>query len=315
MPTYILYNKMFSGAIFIYPANPLWCQHWFYHYIKAKTELRGKVVFYTVVEGIPKPQLIPEWVRKDIEFIACSHYVKTRLEKVGLRVRDVVHHGYLEAELNGLDELVEKYRRLLLEQFKDKVLFGYVGDIGFRKGVDKLLTAINKLSEKRKDFQVLFITKKDILRQIEKIPCTTLVSEMGFRSHSEIMAFYKSIDFLLFPTLSEGFGLPLLEANAVGTPAIINKLPPFEEYADMKANLVLKSQQHKIVDVGEGLYFDIYDYDVNELVALIDQAIDIKKNYPSQYDDMKVKVQERVKGMKSEVLYRKLIEFVEIENK
>jgi len=305
------YKKQFKYVIFIYPVIPAWCLFWFYQYDKAKKELNNGAIFYTVVEGTPAKYAIPDWVFRNLEFVACSNYVKSRLEKIGLKVIDVVHHGYLATEIEDAVALSSRLRRVIEQKFPDKVIFGYVGDIGFRKGIDKMLTAVNKLAQKRKDFQVLFITKKEILNKIENIPCTTYVAEMGFKSHVEIMAFYGAIDYLLLPTLSEGFGLPLLEANAMGTPAVINDLPVFHEYADMKNNFVLTAVNYEQKDVGEGVLFDIYNYDENELVTLMEEAIETKKKYPSKYEDMSVKVKEAVEKFKSEELYTKLIMMLE----
>ena len=51
---------------------------------------------------------------------------------------------------------------------------------------------------------------------------------LGQKTHSESMSYLKSSKALVFPTLFEGFGLPLLEAMALGVPAIVsnrNSLP------------------------------------------------------------------------------------------
>lgn len=42
---------------------------------------------------------------------------------------------------------------------------------------------------------------------------------------------YQTCDLLLFPSLREGFGLPVLEALACGTPAVISDVPALNEWA------------------------------------------------------------------------------------
>ena len=49
---------------------------------------------------------------------------------------------------------------------------------------------------------------------------------------------YQASDVLLFPSLYEGFGMPLLEAQALGVPVITSSLPPMSEVAGMGAYLV-----------------------------------------------------------------------------
>jgi len=308
MPSFVSYRKLFNGAVFIYPLLPVWCNVWFYHYTVAKKELDGNVLFYTTVEGVPKKFLILDYVFRDCEFIAVSRYVKERLEKVGLRVIDVVHHGYPEYELTEIDQLAENYRRLIKANFGDKVIFGYVGDYNIRKGVDKLLTAVKELASKRRDFQVLLVTKKDVLSMIKDVPNVSFTSEFGVRSHVEIMAFYKAVDFLVFPTQAEGFGLPVLEANAVGRPAIIVDLPPYKEFTDLNLNLVVNHKNIRLVDTGDGVLYEIHEYDPKDLASEMERAIEMYRNYKSEYEDRCEKLKEKVKDLKSEVQYSKLLD-------
>ena len=48
-------------------------------------------------------------------------------------------------------------------------------------------------------------------------------------SHEELRALYASATALLFPSLQEGFGWPLIEAQACGCPVIASDLPPMNE--------------------------------------------------------------------------------------
>ena len=308
--TYPFYKGYFDAVIFVYPSSPAWCTQWFYHYVKAKKELNGKAIYYTTIEGIPKKQVIADWVFREVEFIACSKYVKKCLEKVGLKVIDVIPHGYPEFEIQQAEELSLKYTSLINERFKDKVVFGYIGDFNFRKGLDYLLQAIKLLSQRRNDFVVLIISKPEVIRKIQDIPNTVFIGEFGTRNHVEIMGFYKAIDYLLFPSLAEGFGLPLLEANVVGTPAIITDLPSFREYCDLKANFVTPVKNVQILDVGDGILYEIHYYDIKDLVNEMENAIEIHKKYPSEYVDRSAKVKEKVKDLKSEILYRKFFQLL-----
>lgn len=50
-------------------------------------------------------------------------------------------------------------------------------------------------------------------------------------SDAEMMRVHERAECLLFPSLVEGFGLPILEAMAAGTPVIVADLPPMNEIA------------------------------------------------------------------------------------
>jgi glycosyltransferase involved in cell wall biosynthesis len=53
-----------------------------------------------------------------------------------------------------------------------------------------------------------------------------------------VRAAYASCDLLLFPSLKEGFGLPIIEAQAVGRPVVTSTVPPLPEVAGEAACLV-----------------------------------------------------------------------------
>jgi glycosyltransferase involved in cell wall biosynthesis len=55
------------------------------------------------------------------------------------------------------------------------------------------------------------------------------VVEVGRCSDDELVAHLRSARALLFPTLVEGYGLPLIEALAAGTPVIASDIPVFHE--------------------------------------------------------------------------------------
>jgi len=53
-----------------------------------------------------------------------------------------------------------------------------------------------------------------------------------------VRAAYADCDLLLFPSLKEGFGLPVIEAQAVGRPVVTSSVPPMPEVAGEAACLV-----------------------------------------------------------------------------
>lgn len=55
---------------------------------------------------------------------------------------------------------------------------------------------------------------------------------------AEVVALYRTASLLLFPSTKEGFGLPVLEAQAVGCPVVTSDRPPLAEVAGGGACLV-----------------------------------------------------------------------------
>lgn len=71
----------------------------------------------------------------------------------------------------------------------------------------------------------------DLLERCD--PLRGVVHELGRCSDSELTRHLLHARALLFPSFAEGFGLPLVEALGLGTPAIASPLPVFNEIAGM----------------------------------------------------------------------------------
>ena len=54
---------------------------------------------------------------------------------------------------------------------------------------------------------------------------------MGFVSDDDKYRLLQGADVFMFPSLCEGFGIPILEAQSVGTPVITSSMGPLDEVA------------------------------------------------------------------------------------
>jgi glycosyltransferase involved in cell wall biosynthesis len=64
------------------------------------------------------------------------------------------------------------------------------------------------------------------------------IIELNGVSEDDLAALYRQATAFLYPSLVEGFGLPLLEAMVAGTPVVASDIPVFREVADGAALLV-----------------------------------------------------------------------------
>lgn len=102
----------------------------------------------------------------------------------------------------------------------------YLGTIEPRKNVECLVHAYEQMRRTSTLKHKLVIAGKKgwkyepILEKIEKSPYTSDILLTDYVSREEMPALYTGADVFVFPSLYEGFGLPLLEAMACGTACV-----------------------------------------------------------------------------------------------
>ncbi len=99
-----------------------------------------------------------------------------------------------------------------------------------RAGVDFRITVIGA---PRADFE-----RGGIIREAEKLGVADLVEWPGRVSMEDLPRWYWESDLLLYPSLWEGFGLPVLEAFAAGIPVVASNTAAIPEVAGNAARLV-----------------------------------------------------------------------------
>lgn len=122
---------------------------------------------------------------------------------------EVVEHNVLRTEL-GLSQ--------------DDFVFIFVGRIVTDKGINELVSAFNRLSEEYPQTHLVLIGNEEL----EQNPITAdsrSIIHSNKRIHAigrrtDVRPYLKDADAFVFPSYREGFGMVLIEANAMGTPAI-----------------------------------------------------------------------------------------------
>jgi len=79
---------------------------------------------------------------------------------------------------------------------------------------------------------------EEILSRIEASPARARITVTGYVSPEELAAWYAKSSVFAFPSLDEGFGMPVLEAMAAGVPVITSNRSALPEVAGDAALLV-----------------------------------------------------------------------------
>ncbi len=100
---------------------------------------------------------------------------------------------------------------------------GYLGSFAHHKNVSMLLDAAARLNRERIQFLIYGAgTEEGNLRKFVKSEHLKSVYFMGFAPEEKKRSIYDSFDVFVFPSMYEGFGLPILEAQSRGLPVVIN---------------------------------------------------------------------------------------------
>jgi len=115
----------------------------------------------------------------------------------------------------------------------------FVGAVNPRKNLSGLLRGYRQYRQRTDDpLSLVLVGPDDDVFASTDLPAVNGVRRLGFVSESKLTWLYDHAALLVFPSLYEGFGLPILEAMSVGTPVVTSDRGAMAEVADDAAHLV-----------------------------------------------------------------------------
>jgi glycosyltransferase involved in cell wall biosynthesis len=106
--------------------------------------------------------------------------------------------------------------------------FLFVGSPAIRKNLNGAIEAFRALGRDDVAFIVVGAANARVFSgAVGELPANVI--RAGYLNDAEIIALYRHALALVFPSLYEGFGIPPLEAMALGCPALVGRIPPVEE--------------------------------------------------------------------------------------
>ena len=121
----------------------------------------------------------------------------------------------------------------------------YVGSVLPHKNVITIVKALKILNERNPNraYKLLLVGTKQssaqtIINYIENNMLQGNTKLLGYVDDEELKRYYLQSSILLFPSLYEGFGLPIIEAQAVGRLVITSSIQPMVEVAGKGAIFV-----------------------------------------------------------------------------
>lgn len=125
-------------------------------------------------------------------------------------------------------------------------VYGFVGRVTRDKGINELLAAFMRLGNGSKLFVIGDMENKDTLNQDLLNKAMKNPNIKFHESVSDIERYYAALDVLVLPSYREGFGNVVIEAAAVGTPAVISNIPgPIDAIEEEKTAVVVETKSVK----------------------------------------------------------------------
>jgi glycosyltransferase involved in cell wall biosynthesis len=166
-------------------------------------------------------------IRKSSAIIVPSFAIKKELEKMYRGVSEKINVTY-----EGLDEKISTEKGIRI----NSPYFVYTGNAYPHKNLKRLIQAVVHLNNSRSKKVYLVIASarnvftsrvESIIRQLK---AGDFVKLLGFVPDNELGSLYKNSLGFVFPSLSEGFGLPGLEAMNAGTILLASEIQVLKKY-------------------------------------------------------------------------------------
>lgn len=137
------------------------------------------------------------------------------------------------------DELATVRTRLALP---DRFLL-FVGTLEPRKNLVRLFHAFSLVQSDYPDLQLVVAGRRgwlynEIFAAVTQYQVTDRVRFLDFVADDDLPALYNLAEAFVYPSLYEGFGFPVLEALACGTPVVTTKVASLPEVAGLAAIMV-----------------------------------------------------------------------------
>lgn len=132
----------------------------------------------------------------------------------------------------------------------------YVGTLQPRKNLARVIDAFARVAGRLGDVQLVLAGKRgwlydDLFAQVTRLGLERRVVFPGYVDDADLPALLSGAVALVFPSLYEGFGIPVLEAGACGLPVITSNTSSLPEVAGDAALLV---DPHDVDAIAEAMY-------------------------------------------------------------
>ena len=143
----------------------------------------------------------------------------------------------------------------------------YVGNLLPHKNLLNLLDALAILRRRRRGTRLIIRGEgqptyaRAVRERVETLGLADAVSFQGYAGRHALRDLYAGAACLVLPSLREGFGLPVLEAMACGTPVITSSSSSLPEVG---GDAAIRVDPHDAIDLSDAMYRVLADAELRE---------------------------------------------------
>lgn len=184
--------------------------------------------------------LIPMSLRRADKIIAVSEFTKNEIIKFYKTAPEKIAVAYNSVGDNFAENIPEEKLEAVRKKYSlpEKFIL-YLGTMQPRKNLSVLIEAFSKINTEKISLVLAggkgYNYDKEIDEAIKGNKLENSVIFPGFIDEEDKSALYKLAETFCFPSLYEGFGIPILEAMSTGVPVVASDIPPHKEIAGSAA--------------------------------------------------------------------------------
>jgi glycosyltransferase involved in cell wall biosynthesis len=203
----------------------------------------------------------PRFARKSDHLITVSQFSKEDIINLYHINKEKISVIY-NAASDDFFEVDEQTKKDTVQRLTDGVpYFVFVGSAHKRKNVERIMQAFNQFREKHTNFKFVFAGSNKYWDENIRntYNCLKYKSEIvftGYLSTEEMNRIVSSALALVYPSLFEGFGVPIVEGFAANVPVITSNVTSMPEVAGEAALSVNPFSIDEIANAMEKIAFD-----------------------------------------------------------
>lgn len=263
--------------------------------------LFNKASLYQKFGNLYRRVIVSKVIKNSRRLITVSNFEKeniTKYFKLKHKVIKAVHNGVnktftVNMDADHITRVKSKYK--LPENY-----FLHIANKDPRKNTKKVLMAFKEFLGRTNSRQKLLMLGyndaylKILLNEIGAIDLYDHIILTGYVSDDDLPVIYKLSQLFLFPSLREGFGIPIIEAMACGVPVITSNTSSMPEVAGNAAHLI---NPNKIEDISSAMLKIVSDENYKNM--LIQRGLKRSKEF--SWNKMAFQVLEQYKQLYKEI--------------